>query len=1307
MDRETRNAIQRATQQARRLLEEDYASQLEATHDVLPNGEVAATAGAHLNARQRLERDKIVAAIDHKRAAGMRPAEAVSDYVRDAAFTTLNRFVALKMLEARDLVLECITKGDQSSGYKEFCGAAPGVALLPDGAGYRIYLESLFDELSTELKVLFERRDTASVLWPRRTTFDALLAVLNGTDLQRVWAEDETIGWVYQYFNSQDERGEMRDAAAAAPRNSRELATRNQFFTPRYVVRFLTDNTLGRLWWEMRQGDTVLKDRCDLLAIAPDAVPQQRAKKDPRDIKVLDPACGSGHFLLYVFDLLLVIYDEAWADPNAPVSELTGKSLRADYSTQAELRAAVPELIIRHNLYGVDIDPRCVQVAALALWLRAQRSFNEHRIPRAERPRIRRSHIVLAEPMPKDAGLVKEFASRLSPPILGELFERMVSVFDLAGELGLLLKVERMLDTAIRDAERASRQGELFGGQQGSRAFWAQAEEKLLEALAAFGNVGEGRAHHRHLLFRDDAAHGLALLDVARTKFDVVVMNPPFGDPTENSRGHVEGAYPDSRQNIFAVFVDRAVRDLTPNGFVGVLSTDAGFFRRTLEAWRRNVVLANTTVEAFGHLGDNVLDGARVRVAAYALSTPSRRAASATYIRAYAMDRESRQPALEEGVRAIRAGTASARLFQTTQAEYEKLPYAVFGYWCSPQLRDVFVDNQVLEGNAGRARQGLATAADFRFLRLRWEVQPERVAQNAWMPFAKGGEYSPFYDDVHLVVTKWEPGSELEAFDGSVIRNPDYYGKPGITWPRRTNKRFAPRILPSGCAFGDKGPSVVDIPRSPWPLLATLNSRVASYLMGFGTGATETMDQSNSYEVGLVQRLPIASATQADALLERQAKRAWAAQAALAAGDETTGMFDAPCPPGSLVDGVEAAWLRLCAGRVQEVAAYVEAQVGIDQRVCELYRLNAQDWQEIESNVGDVHRPDVPTGPANRRLWGESIVSFLVGCAFGRWRASRLTDGRTHSPDDALLPPVGHRDEVPAANAILVSDSGHPNDIARACEAALEGVLGQRAAEVLTELSGLLDSGDDLGRYLVSEFFERHENVYSKSKRSAPIYLPLAPASGQYGVWLYLHRLTPETLFTVIDDFVVPKVRFEENRLTELQAAAAGRSTAASRRAVTAQEDQLNALRAMLDDLRRVAPLWRPNLDDGVVINFAPLWRLFPRPAAWRNLLRDTWQALVDGEYDWSHMAMRLWPARVVPKCTTDRSLAIAHGLEDDLWQESSEGAWRPRSPLRRSVDDIVRERESPAVRTALQSLLDAPEPGAARGRRRRGGGDA
>ncbi|RKH26129.1 BREX-1 system adenine-specific DNA-methyltransferase PglX [Corallococcus sp. CA041A] len=1305
MDKDTRNAIERATQRARMLLEEDFAAQLEGGFDVHRDGKLAAKAGGHLSARQAFQRERIVAAIEHKRASGMSAADSVGDYLRDAAFTTINRFVALKMLEARELMQECITKGEQSAGYREFAGMAPGLPLLPDSAGYRLYIESLFDELSTEVKVLFDRRDPSSVLWPKRATFEQLLEVLNDGELAKVWGEDETIGWVYQYFNSLEERQAMKDVKSGgsqAPRNSRELATRNQFFTPRYIVRFLTDNTLGRLWWEMRGGLTALVEHCEFLTVKSGTVPPQRAGKDPRDIRVIDPACGSGHFLLYGFDLLIEIYREAWADPRDVTSFETGKSLREDYSTVESLNAALPELIVRHNLYGVDIDPRCVQVASFALWLRAQRAWRDFGVQRSARRRIERSNIILAEPMPGDDDLVREFARHVEHPLLAEVFEKIVGAFKLAGDLGLMLRVERTLEDTIRKAERATRQGEMFGGRLTSTALWDTAEEQLIAELTKFAAGAPGKEHERRRLFRHDSAHGLALLDAARMRFDVVLMNPPFGDTSGPSKEYVEGAYPDSRQDIFAVFVDRCVRELAPTGFVGVISTEAGLFRRTLEPWRRNVLLASSRMEVMAHLGGHVLDGATVRVAAYALASGSK-TGSSLYLRLLGEGKTSREPSLRQVVGCVRSGTPSDRSFATDQREFEKLPYAVFGYWCSPELRDVFVNHPALEGASGRARQGLASADDFRFLRLRWEVAPSRVgADDAWMPFAKGGEYSPYFDDIHLLVSAPTPRSALAAFTGSYIRNPDCYGKRGITWPPRTNKRFAPRALPGGCAFGHKGPSIVGTEPDAWALLAALNSRVVSYLLslGLGTAEAEGGAGANSYEVGLVQRIPVPRTVPADSELASYAKQAWTARADTGLRDETTAVFRSPIAPLSLKGSLQETWAALVTHQEAQLDTYVTAQEAIDRRTSDLYGLTSSDWTEIESNVGDVHRPEIARDERARREWAETIVAYLVGCAFGRWTASLLLQSSELSSSRAYEAPTAPELEVADAPAVLVDDAGHPLDVVARCEAAVESAIPKRGEGLLQELVDMLGV-PELRRYLSAEFFASHLRNYTKSRRSAPYYVPLSTRSSEFIVWLNAQRVTGDTLFTIQSEFLAQRVRLEEGRVAATRAAGGGSK---ARRELEKQEASLEELHAFVDDVRRVAPLWKPNLDDGAAINFAPLWRLVPHHKAWQKELKATWDALCEGEYDWAHLAMHLWPERVVPKCVKDRSLAIAHGLEDVFWVEGTDAKWTARKTPTRSVEELVRERTSPAVKSALKSLLEAPTATGKTAGRGRGG---
>ncbi len=635
MEKEQRNAIGSAAQSIRKLLEREYAEQLDGVFDVRPSGDMAAEAGAHLDAQQRIVRAKIVAAVDYYQTQEATPGEAVARFTREAAFTTLNRFVALKMLEARELVQQCITAGEDSTGYQEFIGLAPGVGHLGDGRGYRLYLESLFDELSAEVKVLFDRRDSASLLWPRHNAFESLLDELNTDVLARAWGDDETIGWFYQFFNSKEERKQMREESTSGPRNSRELAVLNQFFTPRYVVEFLVDNTLARTWSEMHPA-TALLDGCDYFVELEDERPD-RPFKDPRDFRILDPACGSGHFLLYAFGILEAMYRDAW-EAGLAAEEATASSLRDAYPTRSELDLAIPTLILERNLFGIEIDPRAAQIAALALWLRAQRSWRYVGISASQRPRVRRTGIVVAEPMPGDQGMIDEFADRLDPPLLGTLFRHIVKSMTLAGEMGCLVRAEVELEREIaraRDAfvtqrlqpqalpglgsDRGSGRHDFTGIDEDS--FFLEAEHRLLEALTGYASAAQGAQSARRRMFADDAAHGVAFLELLRQHYDVVLMNPPFGAGSLKAKKAFAKGYPRTKNDVYAAFVERGIELLVPHGILGAITSRTGFFLSTFERWREDVLLEEATPEVVADLGGGVLD-AEVEVAAYTLRAP-------------------------------------------------------------------------------------------------------------------------------------------------------------------------------------------------------------------------------------------------------------------------------------------------------------------------------------------------------------------------------------------------------------------------------------------------------------------------------------------------------------------------------------------------------------------------------------------------------------------------------------------------------------------------------------------------------------
>ena len=299
-DQSTRNRLQKFVNDARNLLSEEFTRQLQATYGLDPKaGSVADVATlTHLDNRQRqtahILRDTLAhyLATTHGKGEADRTKQALSRIVREQAFTVLNRLAALRMAEARGFLLESIAKGYNSKGfqlYKQLAGSAQGET----GEAYRNYLYSVFDEFSLDLAVLFDRHSAQGRLFPRESALLELLDLINHHEIEPLWAEDETIGWIYQYFNSQEERKKMR-AESQAPRNSRELAVRNQFFTPRYVVEFLTDNTLGRIWYEMTQGNTRLVDSCRYLVRRPTEVflkPGEQAPEE-QDLKEEGEAQG-------------------------------------------------------------------------------------------------------------------------------------------------------------------------------------------------------------------------------------------------------------------------------------------------------------------------------------------------------------------------------------------------------------------------------------------------------------------------------------------------------------------------------------------------------------------------------------------------------------------------------------------------------------------------------------------------------------------------------------------------------------------------------------------------------------------------------------------------------------------------------------------------------------------------------------------------------------------------------------------------------------------------------------------------------
>ena len=626
-DQSTRARLQKLVNSCRGLLSDEYSIQLQQTYGLDPKtGEVTPMARlTHLDDRQRHTAEVLRQTLAHYLGADADDTDhriAVLDrMVREQAFTVLNRLAALLMMEARGQLIESVSKGYQSRGYQLYSKIA-GTALGETGQAYQVYLFSVFDELAQELPALFDRNAANGLLFPRETALRALLDELNHFEIEPLWGADETIGWIYQYFNSKEERKAMRDASQA-PRNSRELAVRNQFFTPRYVVEFLVDNTLGRLWFNATGGQTVLRDRCQYLLVKPDEHPQAAIKlRDPRTLKLLDPACGSMHFGLYAFDLFSEIYREAWGweQQHGPGSldvsthpQAAFKPLSQTYEDEAAFTRDVPRLIIEHNIYGVDIDPRAAQIATLALWLRAQRAWHDASIKAKDRPLIGQGHVVAAVAPPAERELRQQFAANLDLRD-AELFEKTLKLLKGLPEMGVLLQDERDMPNLIRQDYVGKGTG-LFAAQEQEN--WQQAEARLRTALTEFAQAAKSTYLGR--LFAQDALHGLRLIDLCREVFDVVVMNPPFGALAANTKDQLVKAYPRSKNDLMAIMVERGLELLRAGGRIGAITSRTCFFLSSFQKWREKVLLGIGWPEVMADLGLGVMDDAWVEAAAYVL----------------------------------------------------------------------------------------------------------------------------------------------------------------------------------------------------------------------------------------------------------------------------------------------------------------------------------------------------------------------------------------------------------------------------------------------------------------------------------------------------------------------------------------------------------------------------------------------------------------------------------------------------------------------------------------------------------------
>jgi hypothetical protein len=757
--------------------------------------------------------------------------EAFEQYVTGVGYTIVNRLAALRCMEVRDFIDEEVTV------FKEN-GLTPAAEtlvheefLLEEEAILSAY-QNTYKELAEEIEILFDPSSAYSLVDPDDDTFEDLCTLLDEIP-DEVWRADDVLGWVYEYYN----RPVVEALDAKNTLEPEDVGPANQFYTPHWVVRMLTDNSLGKLYLEATDQQSALSAVEDLSIeerkerpVTPEAAPdipnlctylipdedEQDAPSfdDPSEMRVIDPACGSGHFLLYAFDVLERIW---WAE-------------RPDLD-----RSEIPAKILEHNLYGVDIDLRSCQLAAFNLYLKARTRAEDAGNSDFEMPNV---GIVCADARVAEVEEAVDVLDEITAEgtKVRETLEGIIEEFQTTEALGSLLDVQETLSEEFMEADAMEWSGD---GPQTLNSFL----RRLREAVEERTSDSFGEQNLRSFL---------NLLVVLTQEYDVALMNPPYGSGgrmPDDVQEYVDEHYKYTNE-YYINFFEACDRLSKADGRIGMLIPRSFMFLKSFQKFREDFIGERGSFDFLAEFGIDVLDNATVRTVGTVVRSEVQDDQKGQFLRLHDVDKSVKERTflhtsfiepVENGVR---------RLYERDLSEFEIIPGAPLSYWVQRELRQFYdVDGHLdaekggVEGESlGEVSAGLCTGDDGRFVRQFWETG----GSGNWVPFSKGGRDAWLLPRVNYMVN-WTP-RQMEAQPGGRVQNTDNYFNEALSYTvaKESGRRFG--YLHSSSIFSHKG-SVLIPDRAIWNVLSYTNSHLFTYLMVAQT--TERM-----WEIGLVSKAP-------------------------------------------------------------------------------------------------------------------------------------------------------------------------------------------------------------------------------------------------------------------------------------------------------------------------------------------------------------------------------------------------------------------------------------------------------------------
>jgi hypothetical protein len=1003
----------------------------------------------------------------------------------------------------------------------------------PQGEVYRQLVLAVCRCYHELLPNLFEGLDDASeLLLPDDLLSDgsivgAFRKEITDDDCQDV----ESLGWLYQFYIA-EKKDEVMARKKAVP--TEDIPAVTQLFTPHWIVRYLVENSLGRLWLLNRPGSK-LRDQMPYY-IEGDAETDFLVINKPEEIKLLDPACGSGHMLTYAFELLVLIYGEEGYSPNE-----------------------IPGLILRHNLHGLEICPRAAQLAELALVFKAREQSRRFFQPeQLVRPQI----IELQDVQFKD-GELNDYIEALD---LGELFEpnlfKQLHQFEEAKNFGSLIQPcldERAIANVLRAIEAKDLGGQLF---------LRETHLKVLRVL--------------------EQAEALT------QRYLVVVANPPYmgsGAMNAKTKAFATELYAYSKADLFAMFIERNAMLTVARGMISMVTMQTWMFLSSYEDFRERLLCDSPPVSLI-QIGYNSFPEINSKVAQACAFVLLKSLASAAGH--YLNLNDAPQSADKELV--FLDKLKNRDLYAVAAAEFRKVPGTPIAYWASANIREAFARMDTLSRVASPAK-GMFTGDNSRFLRLWWEIsndnslrgcqshQESACADQKWYPLQKGGEFRRWYGNEEHVVNFKGDGQELKEFKGYGERNPRFYFTEGLSWTKITSSMFSARYSSIGHLYDDAScVCPVFEENNRLAVLGLLNSIVGGRLVG-------VVSQTLNFSPGEIARMPFSKPNvyidETVSACVEQSQADWD-------NFETSWDFrDQPLLRAGLKGLVlEASWRNWQAQNTAAIRRMQELETENNRLFIAAYGLEDELQPEVPEEQITLARAE-----ARRDM--VAFLSYATGCMMGRYsldhpglilanvadtlenyfaKVGKSTGDLTFQPDpDGIIP--------------VLDGEWFEDDIVARSREFLEVTFPE--STVTENLRFIEESlGKDIRKYFCSEFYKDHLQTYKKR----PIYwLVQSPKKG-FSCLIYLHRYTKDTLNQVLNNYFRPYLQKLEARLAQLGLDQLNDDLPARERTAARKEAEkitkvLKECQAWEQDA--LLPLAQQrielDLDDGVKVNYLKL----------------------------------------------------------------------------------------------------------------------